>query len=114
MLLVIAVSVGSRATPKHACCSELGSRETEPNCAHLRLMGTSGSCKVKSEPVQLMCDLNGSVAKTIGGPNGSGVVVAANQTVLRPRVSLMNRTSPTTSPFGNQLTWPFRIMCTTS
>jgi hypothetical protein len=56
----------------------------------------------------------GSVAKIAERRNGPGAAVLMDQTVVRPRVSLMNRTSPTTSLFGNQLTWPFRIMCTTS
>jgi len=42
------------------------------------------------------------------------LLCSSRQSVLRPRASLMNRTSPTTSPLGNHLTWPFRIMCTTS
>jgi hypothetical protein len=36
------------------------------------------------------------------------------QTVFSPRIKLMNRTCPPTSPFGSHLTCPFRIMCITS
>ena len=36
------------------------------------------------------------------------------QTVFSPRVELMNRTCPPTTPFTNHLTCPFRIMCIAS
>jgi len=53
---------------------------------------------------------NGCVAKTAETPDWSGVAAGVDYSASDPRVSWRNRTNPTTSPFGNHLTWPFRIM----
>jgi len=56
----------------------------------------------------------GSVAKTVEISNRAGLAVRVNYSARNPSVSWMNKTRPTTSPLGNHLTWPFRIMCTAS
>jgi len=59
---------------------------------------------------------NGCVAKMVLATRlrGFSSAPASNYSARNPSVSLMNRISPTTSPLGNQLTWPFRIMFTAS
>ena len=48
------------------------------------------------------------------GRNPAQVAFRMFHSAPSPRSSLRNRISPSTSPLGNHLTWPFRIMCTTS
>jgi hypothetical protein len=57
-----------------------------------------------------MCCKNDSV----GEPNRSPISPVSIIQLFNPRVSRMNWICPTTSPFGNHLTWPFRIICRTS
>ena len=45
---------------------------------------------------------------------GPAVHARSDYTAFNPRVSLMNRSCPTTSPFGNHRTCPFRIIGRTS
>src|SRR5215471_11896027 len=50
----------------------------------------------------------------MGGRKSRKVALLVLHSAPSPRSSLRNSINPSTSPLGNHLTWPFRIMCTTS
>src|SRR5260370_30630851 len=54
-----------------------------------------------------LCRNWGCVAKKVERTNCACLSAREFYSVLKPKVSLMNRTSPTLSPFGNNFTWPF-------
>jgi imidazolonepropionase-like amidohydrolase len=100
------VSATSRAADSLGLNRQIGSIAAEMEAD---LVATDGN------PLEDMTNVrHGSVAKMMGGRKSSHVGFGMLHFAPSPRSSLRNRINPSTSSLGNHLTWPFRIMCTTS